>query len=422
MLACVGLAYFLAWRWQRGKRLLTHDFDVPLHWTDRDREAWKLVEARAQAAEKLSPDKLSTIDFYWETARDMALELARVYHPKAQDPVGKLTLPEILSVIELAAHDLKEMVDTYLPGGHLLTVNDWRRAKQMTEWYQTASNIGWVIAGLFNPINTGLRFLASRVGVNTPFQKFQGNLIAWFYAAYVNRLGTYLIDLHSGRLRVGAARFRELLKESRREAGPGDDGEAAESVRPVVLTVLGQTKMGKSSVINALLGEQRAKTDVIRATAEITRYQLQPEGAPAPLQVLDTVGYAHTGPGPDQLRATQEAASQSDLVLLVLHAPNPARQADLQLLQALREYFKAHPDLKMPPVLAVLTHIDLLSPAMEWSPPYKLDKPERTKEQQIVQAVAAAREQLGEYLAAVVPVCTAPEKVYGVEEWLMPAI
>src|SRR5438876_8174734 len=161
MLACVALAYFLAWRWQRGKRLLTHDVDVPLHWTERDREAWKLVEARAQAAEKLSLDKLSTIDFYWETARDMALELARVYHPKAQDPVGKLTLPEILSVIELAAHDLKEMVDTYLPGGHLLTVNDWRRAKQMTEWYQTASNIGWVIAGLFNPINTGLRFLAA---------------------------------------------------------------------------------------------------------------------------------------------------------------------------------------------------------------------------------------------------------------------
>src|SRR5205823_3992317 len=155
----------------------------------------------------------------------------------------------------------------------------------------------------------------------------------------------------------------ELLKEWQREAGPAADGDAAESARPVVLTVLGQTKMGKSSVINALLGEQRAKTDVIRATAEITRYQLQPEGAPAPLQVLDTVGYAHTGPGPDQLRATQEAASQSDLVLLVLHARNPARQADLDLLRA-----------------------------------------------------------LGEYLAAVVPVCTAPRKIYGVDEWLMPAI
>src|SRR5262249_16908895 len=76
---------------------------------------------------------------------------------------------------------------------------------------------------------------------------------------------------------------------------------------------------------------------------------------------------------------------------------------------------------KRPPILAVLTHIDLLSPAMEWAPSYDWQQPKRPKEQQIQQAVAAVREQLGEFLVGMVPVCVAPGKGYGGEEWLPPA-
>jgi hypothetical protein len=106
----------------------------------------------------------------------------------------------------------------------------------------------------------------------------------------------------------------------------------------------------------------------------------------------------------------------------VLHAVNPARKADLEMLQALRKWFNDNPDLKMPRVLAVLTHIDLLSPAMEWQPPYNWQEPQRPKERSIAEAVATVREQLGDYLAGVVPVCTAPGKVNGVEEGLLPAL
>jgi hypothetical protein len=62
--------------------------------------------------------------FYTEVAQNMALELARFYHPGAKDPLGSLTLPEILAVIELASHDLAQMVDQYLPGGHLMRIDD----------------------------------------------------------------------------------------------------------------------------------------------------------------------------------------------------------------------------------------------------------------------------------------------------------
>src|SRR5262249_12640764 len=140
------------------------------------------------------------------------------------------------------------------------------------------------------------------------------------------------------------------------------------------------------------------------------------------LVVLDTIGYGHSGPQEDQLRATEEAARQSDLLLLTLHARNPARQADLKLLRGLKEWFATHIDLKMPPILGVMTHVDLLSPAVEWSPPYNWTKPERPKERQVYEAWNAVREQLGEYLVGIIPVCVASGKVYGVQEMLLPTL
>src|SRR5262249_14962617 len=141
-------------------------------------------------------------------------------------------------------------------------------------------------------------------------------------------------------------------------------------VSAVTVTLFGQVKVGKSSLINALLGEQLAKTDVLPATATIARYELRPPEVDSKLVLLDTVGYAHAGPKADQLQWTEAAVRESDLLLLVLHARTPARAADLSMLQQLRQWLDKNPELKRPPIVAVVTHIDLLSPAMEWAPPY----------------------------------------------------
>jgi len=419
---CLAAAYFLAWRWQKQQKLLRLDFEPPIHWTERDRHAWQMVEARARAADHVQPDKLVTFQFYVDTAQEMALELASFYHPGAKDPLAHLTIPEILAVVELAAHDLAKMVDQYMPAGHLLTIDNWRRARQAVDWYQTVSSVAWMVSALFNPVNTGLRYLASQVGLAQPMQKLQQNLLVWFYGAFVHRLGTYLIDLHSGRLRVGAQRYRELLEQPTEARVQPAQEQAEPEVRRVGLLFAGQTKVGKSSVINALVGEQFARTGVIRTTEGITRYELQPAGIATRLDLYDTVGYAHSGPSADQLRATLETAQNADLILLILHARNPARQADIQFLDDLHAYFEARPHLKKPPVLGVMTHIDLLSPALEWAPPYHWQAPTRPKEHQIEQAVAAAHHQFGERLVGVVPVCTAAQKNYGVQEWLLPAV
>jgi small GTP-binding protein len=430
--ACIVLAYVLAWRWQSQQRLLSADLPIPLHWTERDRQAWLLVEARAKQAAEHPSEQLTAVPFYVETAQAMALELARFYHPRAKDPVGSLTIPEILAVVELAAHDLAQMVDQYLPGGHLLTVNDLRRFKTLADWYPVASNISWLISGLFAPFNTAVRYVAVQAGMNRPWQMLQENLLVWFFAAYVHRLGAYLIDLNSGRLRVGAERYLALQKANRpgtvsaegvsTEVSPDGEIDPADAVPTVTFAIVGQTKAGKSSLINALLGEQLAITDVVPATADIQRYELQPPGVPTRFSLLDTVGYGATELRDQQRRSMEAAARQADVMLLVLHARNPARQTDLDMLEGLHRFLTSNPDLRKPPVLAVLTHVDLLSPALEWSPPYNWQVPQLPKEKQIHEAVAAVQEQLGKYLVGVVPVCTAPGRVYGVDEWLLPAL
>lgn len=440
MMSMVALGYFLAWHWQRNRQLLQPpDFEVPPQWTERDRQAFRLVENRAKNAEQLPVEKLGDVSLYLQTAQDMAQELARFYHPDAVDPIDYLTVPELLSVMELAAHDMRKLVDEHLPGGHLLTVRDWKRARQIQQWYQTGSNLWWAVAACFNPIETGLRYAAAQAGISAPLRLLQQNLFLWFYTAFIQRLGHYLIDLNSGRLRVGAERYRELLaqfKEQQRHSpttlekqsvGPfpsesNVDRDAAEQVQEVSITLLGQVKAGKSSLVNALLGEQRAITGVVPTTSGVERYELISPGIPTRLILHDTPGYAHAGPRADQLEATAQAARQSDLLFLVLHARNPGRQADLAMLDQLSAWFADRPELRPPPVIAVLTHIDLLSPMMEWSPPYSWTNGTRTKEVNIREAITTVREQFGERLVSVVPVCTEFSKEFGIDEALLPAV
>ena len=53
MTACFGTGYILAAYWQWKKQLLRPmAFDAPHQWTERDKAAWKIVEAKAQNGAK----------------------------------------------------------------------------------------------------------------------------------------------------------------------------------------------------------------------------------------------------------------------------------------------------------------------------------------------------------------------------------
>ncbi|MFM8273939.1 MAG: GTPase, partial [Gemmata sp.] len=246
----------------------------------------------------------------------------------------------------------------------------------------------------------------------------------------------YLIELNSGRLRVGAKRYRELLAQH--ETPPTDEptarpdaplvqGGAATGAsdtvtgpKAITVSVLGSVKAGKSSLVNALLGRAAAPVDRLPVTAGMRYDYALPGGQPVSL--LDTTGYGQEGPSDADFAAAGEASRDADLVLLVTPATVPGRGPDVNLLDRLRAWFAERPHLRMPPVVAVVSHIDLLSPKAEWAPPYNWKTGTRPKEANIRECLEVAKEQFGDRATALVPVCGREGERFGIAEGLVPAI
>lgn len=433
---CFGLSYYLGYRWTRGKGLLPDtDHPPPNYWTDRDKAAWELVRDKAKGYEKVSPEQLADPRHYSDVSLDLSEKVSAIYAPGGATPIDHLTIPEILACVELAAADLDELVQKYLPGSHMLRVRDFKRARQAADWYKTGQNIYWAGATVFNPIEVGIRWAASRYALGNLFDRLQGNVLLWVHTAFIHQLGHYLVEMNSGRLKVGVKRYRELIAAHQAPPVQSDviapegaapaEAPAASPPPPTTartgIAVLGQVKAGKSSLVNTLLGQQAATVDTLPVPHVGVRYNLTLNGT-APVTVLDTAGYGQEGANEVEFEAATRASQEADLILFVTPATNPGRRADVDLLDRLRAWFAERPQLKLPPVVAVVNQIDLLSPKAEWAPPYNWVTGTRPKEVNIRDCVAAVREQLGPRVIDVVPVCARGGDAFGIAEGLVPAV
>ena len=54
-----------------------------------------------------------------------------VLSSKAKDPISSLTVPELLAAAELVLEDLVQLIEEYVPGGHLLTVKQWKQLSRL---------------------------------------------------------------------------------------------------------------------------------------------------------------------------------------------------------------------------------------------------------------------------------------------------
>jgi uncharacterized protein len=461
-------AWLLARRWRQQLVAPAAMGDPSVdYWTARDREAWEVVQAAQRNATEISAEQLLDPPFYLQTAMELGIRVAKVYHPKAKDPLGSRTVLEILTVAQLAIEDSHRWIADYVPGSHLLTIDQWRLLAKTPRWWRLASNVGWLASIAINPLNV-TRFVVSKLALGSATKQLQENALAWGYAVFVGRVGFYLIEMNSGRLRIGADRYKNLTRRGSGKTGlaPSGKGENPEksalakvpvpilsqpwradavggksgpdessgSAKPqtaasepceVVVAVVGQVKAGKSSVINALLGQRAAESDVLPATRDVRRYRVHQLDQPdSQWTLLDTPGYAEAGATEQQTRAIRAALAEADLVLLVMKVTSPARQADAAMLSDLTALQRNRLNRKPAPVLGVLTHIDQLSPVMEWSPPYDWKNPTVRKEEQIQESVQYHRELLGSMLAGIVPVCSdvEHEREFGIALWLLPAM
>ncbi|WP_437185617.1 GTPase [Planctomicrobium sp. SH668] len=418
--------WILSLLWKPQKATEIEPDEVPEHFTPRDEEALGVVRRYQDQVDNLSPAQLVDPNFYLKQSQNLSRDLAALYHPKSSDPISSLTVPEVLAAARLALDDMEKWMLESVPGSQLVTIRQWQWLQHAPKWVKRVQNAGWAVGVLINPA-TVLKYLTSELTMGPVTQELQTEFLASVYLRFIRQTGFYLIEMNSGRLRGGADHYRETFGTLNSLSQPQKPTlEQAEKLKPESLTValVGQVKAGKSSLVNSLIGSGQARSDVLPATSEVERYQFQIPESDVRLTLLDTPGYADAGATKKQLKEIQEAVRGADVVLLVMAANSPARAADRQMIDELKRWYSGNPTLKPAPVIICLTHIDMLTPVMEWNPPYNWEHPTSRKEESIHDAVEHVKQLFSDSTRNVVPVCSdiARNRQASIVEELFPAL
>jgi predicted GTPase len=416
----------LASRWTKQSRpiLPPLDWSTPNTFTSQDQGAWSIVEEEARAGEELAMDSLIGADVYIETGRRLLKRLSHYYHPESTHPLEQIPLVELLTALELAAEDLTQ-ISRQIPGGDLITLAHWQRARQVAGYISKANDLYAYVSPLFNPIG-GLARIGSRELLMKPaWRDMQRNLLRWFYQAYVNRLGLHLVELMSGRLAIGAEQYRMLTTRAGLPAL-----RAQERREPLRVVVAGAIGSGKTQVIQAI----QSALAQLRPTAEGPRraqdldptllHELQEA------RWIELPGYPANPSHPSrpsrrerQARRTRmEAAVHGDLVLLTVDGRRGLQPGDVEFANEWDRFFLDHPRLDPPPAVVVVSHVDHDELGTPWAPPYDWNRGAGPREATVQQLFQSFASTLPPSFAQFSAVGISDASSYGVVEHLLPIL
>jgi predicted GTPase len=401
LLSVYGIAWILS-------RKLRHDEPMPPalpnidpddRWSPAAKDVWDKIDALAR---ELNPADYPLADAarLFALARRVIVEAASHFRPETGRAELDVPLRNILYIVEQVSRDMRELLDEKVPFSHLITV---REGLQLWKWRQKFRRIDFLRRTLamgaspFTAIPAELsRFFTGKIA-DYP----KGLLERWLLQTVVKKIGYYAIGLYSG----------QLMPPSLAAPGPEPE-ESALSKRPLRVLVAGQTNAGKSSLINALLGEFRTTVDVLPVSDGLRVYKLRHPDMDEVL-LYDSPGY---GEEDFWFRKSGGQLGEFDLVLVACSAVQAGREADSRFLSELRYWYGARLERRMPPVLAVVTHVDQLRPFREWNPPYDIGAPDGAKARNIREAVETVAQSLQLPIEDCLPVCLAAStEVYNVE-------
>jgi uncharacterized protein len=365
-------------------------------WTPREASAWTAVEALAAEADPaLLVDRDAVVDLGLRTIETVA----RSIHPQDQDPLWKFTVPEALALVERVARDLRPFVADNIPLGDQLTVSQVIKIYRWRSVIDVANQAYdlWRIVRLLNPVAAITTEARERL-TKKLYAGVRDELAGRLTQGFVKEVGRAAIDLYGGRLRVsGEGLAGHVSQATARNLG------LPEIVEPLRFLVAGQISAGKSSLINALSREVRAAVDVLPATKGFVAYQLKGEALP-PVLLIDSPGISADAAAIGQL---SDEAGACDLVIWVVAANRADREMDRAALDSIRSYFHTRTDRRQPPILAIMTHIDLLRPYQEWAPPYDFANPTNAKSSSIRDALQQISIDLQVPINCLIPVVLA---------------
>ncbi|MCC5873660.1 MAG: 50S ribosome-binding GTPase [Gammaproteobacteria bacterium] len=377
-----------------------------------DLAAWQSVQA---VAREVDPAIVFDRDQLLQTARITIDAVARHYHPEARHPVWRFTLPELFMLTERVSGRLRRVLLAEVPGSHLMRVGDavrlWEFKPLLGRGAKVVKglNLVWRVARLVNPASALLaeareRLIGAALGDAGNWIQRRGARM------WVEEVGRAAIELYSGRLELDAAEL---------EAADhlGDDIQPAATAGPVRLVIAGQTNAGKSSLINTLLDTRAAGVDVLPHTAAFESHELARDGQ-VEVILIDSPGLDTTA----DIQTLSDLAWNADALLWVTAGHRADRSLDRVALDAIRARFAAEPRRRMPPVRVLVTHIDRLSPAREWSPPYDLDAASSPKARNIAESLTMVASDLAMAPERLLPVRLQPEATRYNVELIWPAV
>lgn len=367
-------------------------------WSEHDNEIWRKSLQHLESSE-LAATPWQDIP---EAMHDQLAFVASLYREDEPNAKYAFSLPELLLMLEIWSRNYRGFLMEHVPLSRDLKIstiqNVSRKSEAISRAYKLAHPVITVARTLLNPASGVAAEIRSQLmsqAMGDISDHMQHNLKQVLF----EQVSQVAIDLYSGRLKLSD----QELSAYRQSQQP----EQEEVMAPLSVMLLGQVNAGKSSLLNALKEQCLAEVDVLPATQRFHFHHMQlAEGLESYL--IDTPGLD----GNSRVSsAILKQALKADLVLWLSQSNQPAKALDKQFYQQWVDYFEQHKSRKMPPIILVSTHNDLLPPAGQWQPPYDMTEQNNKKVGSMLGALKYTHETIGlPSDCPAVPLCLAPEQ------------
>lgn len=312
------------------------------HWSQHDDEVWQhqqplistIIEAQTTWSELPS------------ASLEIIQNIAAQYHKPSE---WAFSLPEALRLTEEVSRRYRQvLIDQvpYIEQAKLSYIHTGIANKNSLKTGFRAYKFTYNLYRAYRTLNpiAALVGEARNLVLNQVGKKLLAETDQQLKTALLEEIARTAIDLYSGRFHA--------------DTSAPAVGEPAAAVNEITVSIVGQVSAGKSSLVNALCQQINAEVQRLPSATEARRYNCHITPS-IRLTLLDL-------PGLDGSRERENLASEaiknSDLVIWVLKANQPARQLDTQLKRDIDHYYRQPEQRnKLAPLqFAVLNQIDLL--------------------------------------------------------------
>lgn len=351
-------------------------------WSDFDNQAWQHLTPQI--------DKYLADNNDWAELKTHSLALieqtAEHYHPQRTRNTLAFSVPELLLMIEVVSRRYRTLVKAHFPFVEQLHLSTLQMGYEHKDKVHLAKK-GWNVYRLFRS-TTPVGLLAELRGqlIGQLFGNVSEKLQYKLKYTLLQEVLRVAIDLYSGRFKLDDSELGTS------QTSHTDEQLTPLPIEPLRICLVGQISAGKSSLVNALSDQMQAEVSQLPSTSQQAVYQCQLEGIDM-IKLIDMPGLD----GQDKtLNKVLSQITQSDLVLWVLKANQPARGLDTALKQLIDNYYQLPENRakKRPYIVGVLNHVDRLPPLAEWLPPYDLANDQIAKVKTINEALAYNQELL----------------------------